>query len=444
MKIRKKLYSAALALIVTILFSAPAVTADGADARLTPVKSGDDAIEIIDMLGIYQGDAKDAYAISRIEYAVVIARALGYEASNIPDEDPYKDFLKYEYASGEVSYLKERGIMIGDEEDCFHPDEPIDAQSALIVGARALGYNYKIVSSPSPTIAALRVARDADLDKGIDKSLKKINETDLKKIVYNILCADYMEWEESAGAPLLTAVWKLERVEGILSANDVTGLYYAGDKCRKDCVMIGEESYTDGNGEGRKLLGRNVTAFVGNGTDEIQYIYETNNKTLFSWEEQFTYGNFDLSYQNDDGKTIKYSLDQRFAFIYNGKSIVFDESFFDEEEVEITLIDSDEDGLYDVVMVESYTYDIVKSVNLRLCEIVCKYSNESVQAETDDNVIVELYYNDIRTNDIESVPERSLIKYYASEDFNKVCIYDSENITGVLNGKNKNYALGSY
>lgn len=416
MKIRNRLQGAAILLIAAMILSVSAVAGGTDDVRLKPSESGDRATEIVSALGIYRDDAEDKNAISRVEYAVMIARVLGVSSSEAPGEDPYQDFFKYEYASGDLAYLKENGIMIGDEENRFHPNDPIDPQSALVVGVRALGYRYRL-SDDASAIDAIRVARETGLDQGIDTSSRTMDEAVLKKVLYHILCANYMEWEERAGKPLLTAVWGLEKVEGVVTSNDVTGIYHADDQCRKDEIMIGEQRYKDLSGNGRNCLGRNVTAFVDRGTDELRYLYETNNRSLFSDDRTFYYDHFRLSYQNDNGKTVSYTLSPQFAFIYNGKSILFDASYFDGDEKQVTLIDNDSDGIYDVVTIEHYTYDVIDQVNLRLNTFVCRYSGQSVQAESDDNVIVELYVQDALTDTMDSVSEESLIQYYCSDDY---------------------------
>lgn len=431
----KRIFRMTIALTAVLALLCAAVPTEASSAAGLAAESGDHAPEIISELGIYRGDAQNKDEISRIEFAAAVARMLGFESGDAPAEDPFADLLKYEYASAEAAYLKEKRIMVGDENGCFQPQAPMDAEAALVVGARALGYTYRIEAAAHPRTEALRTARNAELDRGVDSSQKTIDESVLKRLLYNILCASYMEWEEKAGAPLLTAVWGLEKVEGTVNANDITGLYHHGGACGEGRISIGQESYENRAMAGRDLIGRRVTAFVERGTDRIRYLYERDNRSVFFFDGDLTYSDFGLYRTNENGKAVRYPLDKKFAFLCNGKSAAFDKAYFSRDEAEVTLIDNNGDGVYDVAAVEHFTYDLVQSVNLTLGTVQCRFSHDSIQAETNAAVTAELYCNGARTGSLEEIRSETLIKYYQNGDFAKVQIYDAEQISGTVTGR---------
>lgn len=399
------------------------------------ISTDDSCSNLVDDLGIYNGDAENKLSITRAEFAIALAKLMKFSSSEELADDPYEDFRRYEYGAVYIQRIKESGFMIGDD-NLFRPNDAISAAEAMIVAVRAAGYDYRLEGIQSPQTEALRIARQIGLAKKVNTDKQIIDENDLRQIFYNILISGIEEKGGKYSSALLNSVWGLDLVKGTVYANSVSGLYNAANSAGENHIIIGETSYYDLTGTGKDLLGHSVTAFVNKDTDRIEFIYENKNNSIFLCDPDIAYDSFLLTYESDNGKKKKINLSKNFAFIYNGKSTMFEKSYFELDDTEMTFVDVEQDGLYDLVVIEKYNYDLTQTVNLRLGSIQTKYSTRSVISEKNTDVDVDLYYNDSLSDSIENVKTDMLMKYYENDGYNKVYIYENaKEIFGELSGK---------
>lgn len=394
------------------------------------ISFNDSSCNIIDDLGIYKGDVENKSSVTRAEFGIALAKLMKFQSDKEPNSDPFADYRRYEYGASDIQYIKDAGFMLGNGDNLFYPNDAISIAEAMVVAARVAGYDYRLKESLYPQAEALNIARKIGLSHRIDVSKLVMDENDLRQILYNILIS-YNRYNNT-----ILSYWELELIEGIVYANSISGLYSASNCAGKDRIIIGDKSYYDLTGKGKDLLGHRVTAFINNDTDRIMFIYNNKSDMVFLNDPNIIYDNFSLKYESDNGKQKNINLSKNFAFIYNGKSTMFDKDYFKLDDVEITITDVEADGSYDLVVIEKYNYDLVQTVNLSLGLIQTKYSSRSVISEKNDDMEVDLYYNDSLADNIENVKSDMLIKYYENNGYNKVYIYDNtEEIFGILNEK---------
>ncbi|WP_100405646.1 S-layer homology domain-containing protein [Bacillus solitudinis] len=88
--------------------------------------------------GFPDGTFRAGASITRAQMAAILARNLGYDETKQVNYSPFKDVSTRHHALGEIAFVKELGIMNGDEQGNFRPgDEITRAQMATIV------VNYK-------------------------------------------------------------------------------------------------------------------------------------------------------------------------------------------------------------------------------------------------------------------------------------------------------------
>ncbi|WP_052344379.1 S-layer homology domain-containing protein [Bacillus ndiopicus] len=84
--------------------------------------------------GFEDGTFRPEENITRAQAARMIARILGYEEGTTVDTAPFKDIPSTHFAAGEIAYVKEMGIMDGDEKGNFNASNNITrAQMAKVV-----------------------------------------------------------------------------------------------------------------------------------------------------------------------------------------------------------------------------------------------------------------------------------------------------------------------
>ena len=72
--------------------------------------------------------------VTRVQVAIMMARILGYTEGQIVNKAPFKDVAKDHSAAGAIAFVKEQGIMNGDNKGNFHANANITrAEMAAVV-----------------------------------------------------------------------------------------------------------------------------------------------------------------------------------------------------------------------------------------------------------------------------------------------------------------------
>ena len=337
--------------------------------------------------------------ITRGEFAKLLSSAAKLESegeisfSDVSDDNPYRDAI--EKISGS-------GFMKGNGSGCFNPDEKIKEIDALVTILRVLGYEEYAGHLGGYPTGYLSVAKATDITSGTSSvSLSENIKADKLAILLKNMLNERMYEISSVGSDgyslepsektFLPAHYGIERVEGIMTAgtnSTLEKIIQAGG------VVIGDRFIQTDSEEYDGYLGYRVEAYYRDETDEMVYLSVSDKNKTFtvSSEDYLKTSGTEIFYEKgNNSASVSYSKEA--YILYNNRAVPaadFSLKLFDIKNGDITLIDNNRDGKYEVVSINEFktlVVDNVDSVNMR---IDFKYGDKSIKREElEDKVIFE-------------------------------------------------------
>ena len=256
----------------------------------------------------------------------------------------------------------------------FEPERIITPTEALKILVRAMNYELISVSKGGYPAGDMYVAKILDLTESVDMSLAGMDAKNAYKLLFNSACAptleqvsfgDTEEYEKS-GESLLEQIYGITVIEGIVSRTPYNTLSGSESAELGDVVEIDGVAYKSKSGDW-DMLGCYARAFVkeniSGAKDEIVYLRDLSEKLTISLADLDEKDGTSLTYWRSDGsKRRTEKLSSRCQYIYNGRKIASNiDSYIKRGPGNLVLADNDEDGTYDVVFINSYSYLTVLS-----------------------------------------------------------------------------------
>ena len=333
-------------------------------------------------------------------------------------ESPYRDA---------IFTLYKMNLVNGTSKETFSPDETINYVQAVKFILNVCGYGeFTQLKYGNDMNAYLAMAQYLDLSRGI-----KIGDKDAPleswkavKLLYNAARTKVMEpaafsgkdmvYYEVAGSKELISVHNdIYYNEGIMTSNGVISLY--SSEVDEKYATIGNTDYLVGNLDLTKMLGCSVKYFykIENGFKTLKWVGSVDKNNILEVDS------YELKV--DD---YRYTM-QRIVYTRNGSlnfvnispyaTIIYNNSLYNDAGVDklkpqmgsIKFIDSNNDNVYDVVIVEEYENIFTTSVISSMSLIGSKYTPAVDLSEYE---YVKIYKNgkecekeDIKINSIISV-----------------------------------------
>lgn len=167
--------------------------------------------------------------ITRAEMAAVVCRMLGKEADaeQAKGKTSFDDVPENHWASGYINVATKEGIINGDGNGKFRPEDDIKFEEALKTIICVLGWGNNITINPADwSKAYLDIAADKQLDNNLKGSKgEKANRSDIAVMVYNGLKEDL----KAPAASLKTGTYR--GTKKITLTTDAKGakIYYTTD-----------------------------------------------------------------------------------------------------------------------------------------------------------------------------------------------------------------------
>lgn len=354
----------------------------------------------------------------------------------------YSDVSGVEYAQDIYGAYISR-LVIGDGTGKFNPDAHISMEEISIVMLRAAGYG-QMIYDPIKQAQQLKLFRNVNFSGDI----KLI---DLYKIVVNCLDANIMTLERFDPDPsfsvsdstVLNEYFNVYKGTGIITANRTSALISAALKTPEDIVEIDGVEYEVGNTNAYALFGVNCDFYYiddGSGDTRRLVLVSQSQKSSMVTIDAFdieSYAENRLQYiQTGKNKNSYAKISKTADIIYNGTAVSdFEDSLFDPELGEITIIDNDGDGTYDVVFVYSYQNYIVSSVNLNDNVIYDTYMNQSVVLGKTEGEDFDVYINS-KHSTITEIQTESVASVFESMDGYKMVYVNKETLSGSIESVN--------
>lgn len=269
--------------------------------------------------------------INRAESAQLVAKILNTNTTG--GDMVFADVPSGHWASGAVAALYYMGIINGDENKSFNPDDTVTYIEATKILVCALGYTAAAESDGGYPGGYRALANRLKLFDGLDISDEnvKMNRGDMAimiqnalaaKAVYNISFGDNAKFKKD-GETLLSIYHNIQKTEGVVTeygAMSIIGesvcaadeAVIDGIKYSCDDIKIGSDSALGG------LLGRYVTAY----TKDDKLIYaEPKGSTVrsISADKYLRADKSKLYYEDESGNERTASLNANTRIVYNGR-----------------------------------------------------------------------------------------------------------------------------
>lgn len=382
---------------------------------------------VLEMLGIITNTEEYDEEITRGELAYMAAKLCNADISSGAGQKLFYDVpAEHKYYSY-IYAMVELGIISGDGDGYFRPDDNASYAEAckifsIVLGYKEIGY-YKTYPA---------TANQAGITSGVptDEVLTKGHAA---KMAYNTLhlgMYEAVQYGETMSYKVNEDLLAIERYhhllmqKGIVTSAYGTTLTHPDDTCAENEIGIHDRIYTYPNNA--DLLGKAVVYYIDSGDQdakEIKYLYEDEgkNKVLtIDSSDIASFGNGIFKYYKGS-TTASVSFDGKTDVIYNGVAHPnYADSDFCPEMGKVTFIDNNKDGHYDVALIQSYKFMVVKSVDADNQVIYGKYPEVKIGSADNDNINMRLFRGDSKAL-ISAVRENSVL-----------AVKESKNTTGNL------------
>lgn len=321
---------------------------------------------------------------------------LAYTAFEVPQnysglQSMYSDVYYGESYYNSVNMLCSRGMIDNGGE--FRPDAPVKLQEAAKIVVELLGYGTSAQRSGGYESGYLMIAAEKDILDGIKaNAVDELTIGEAYVMIMNALEAPTCEVEYSGskvtyntdGAPVLENKYDTYKAKGRITANELTAINIYGKSAGKGCVVIDEETYYVGDTDITEQLGKSVDFYYkdDNGEKTVMYyaVNENRCKTIEIAAEDIsegtTVGNI-IYYDGNKQKNI--NIGTNIDFVYNGAARVLDNpAYLKPDAGTVTVMDTDNNGSYDFISVESYLTYIADAVNTEKSVVYDRFGQGSL------------------------------------------------------------------
>lgn len=436
-----------LALVFNTLVSVPIFAEDNE----IPTEAIDvlRTLEIIPDYYDYNADVS-SYA-TRADFAVAVAKIIGADGySN--EEVYYYDVPKTHWAHNEISALTERGIIKGNGEKLFHPDEKIEYAAAYKMLLEPMGYGqYAAYSGGYPngySTAAKRTGLSSEVVNG-----EYVTKGDMFRILYNALICNIYDIEAISDDSVELAVSEYETLlsfyrniyyaEGyVMGVNCMTlddGILEAGT------VMVDDTVY-DTEFNSSELLGRHVKFFYSENSEDsktILWMGETGRSDVKKIEidqsVSFDSLSYKLTYYDASNRRRTLDINRGAIVVYNGDVVNGNYSnFFTKPRYKMTLIENDKAD--DVVIIKCYTNYVVDAIDADTSVIYDAHVvNDKLILDSNAYEYMSIKMLGVNEIDFSEISLGSVLSVYLSEnkEYLEVFVSNSKedgNVSKIANG----------
>lgn len=416
----------------------------------------EEPVSVLAAFKIMNGDENGEFrlddTIIRSEVTKMAVTALGMQdaAESSKGNHDYLDVSEDHWANGYISIATGLGLVEGDGDGNFRPNDKITYREAVTIMVRATGYEQSALQKGGYPSGYISVASENAMLNGVSgTSEKEISRGNVAILTNNALETKKMEQTGFGDRPSYSVVDKTLLSDN-LSAKKITGQIKAVGKMtlsgvspvNDDSVMIGNEIYKS-EYNANDLLGHNVIAYVQKDKyNEEHLILALSNKqtntALDISPELFrsieTKNGVDVITYYEGGKSKTASIASNAQLIYNNRNIDYDKEKLNiqDKNAYISLLDTNADSKYDVVFVTEYENIIVESATSS------KITGTNQKVIRLDDIDYKLYqgFNEIRPTDLRKWDVISVVKS-PTDDYHE--IYMSRNtVKGKVTSITKN------
>lgn len=338
-------------------------------------------LAMLQQLGAVSGELLRESLITRDRFIDILIKLIAKEAES--EFMPFTDVTAKNNFRKSISIAYTMGLIKGDNNSNFRPNDYITINDAVIVLLRVLGYEQMFMLSNEEDFhaAAMKVAVQLGMLKGITGSGGEYcNANDYLQMLFNAFEIPVMKmssiskeistYQTDINQTLLSEYCDIYKTSDQLTETFVTSLY--GKKnLPNEQVRIGNTVYKVGDTDVWKHIGEYIKIYYQQGeADELGTIvyYETTKKydiITIDAEHINGFSDFRLSYYDEYSRNKNAEIYETASIVYNGKVLAeneFNEEIFVPDLGGVKLISTGNGNKYDIVIIESYSDCIVEGI----------------------------------------------------------------------------------
>ncbi len=439
-----------LSIILTLTVFLSVFTVVGAADEAVEVQIPEQYINNVEMLkalGIGDFSAKDfSGKVTRGEFAQIIAGILNAKDMNV-QHLPFLDVDKNSEYYNAICAVYSFGIMNGVSATEFNPDGFITYEQAIKCVVCVLGYGEIAGEYPDGYVnMALKLKLLKNLGTNSDnftweKAIQLvINTFDVSIMTVHSAGTDSVVYQPDDKKTVLGVYHDIYKSKGKVTDNGITTI--TGQPVHgRDYMVVNNIAGLVGDEKLRSYIGKTVEFYYqadGTVTTILYFLPDTDTAgelvikadDLAKDSQKFTKTN--IVYYNEGGKTINAKVNQYADMIYNGKS--FPTFLVNDIKIDagtVTLIDNDNDSIYDLIVVEEYRDFIITAVDTVDMTITDEKGN--IYSYNPEKVHASFYNADLQIAGIEEFVNGYIVSLFESKDGEyRKFVVSGKSATGVV------------
>lgn len=404
-----------LILIFTVIFSSAVF-----GATPTPDRSAA-AQELLGELDLLPESFNANTKMSREKFVVFLLKVMNITPSDSGKPFPFSDVSNKSDTYLPIKTAFELGFINGTGEG-FSPKESITYAQAVKVIVSALGYDEFAKSMGGYPSGYLIVANQLSLTDGIGGDIgDKLRSSAAAVLMYNALDCALMQkvgfekggikYSAESGETLLNVYHNIYKKKAQLRGTKnilLSGEYTMAD----DNILLDSELYKTNGKDFDKYVGHRIYAYIDIETDTVLAMEnqrQTENTLMIEAEEiDFFSGGMLYYFRND--KNLNVTIKGEADVNYNGRAAKeVDSELFSLSDGSVTFIDSDFNGIYDVVLISEFENYVVSGVAVDERAVYDLYDSKKSLKVGDSDLIFKddfgntMYFEELKKYDVLSV-----------------------------------------
>jgi len=403
--------------------------------------------------------------ITRGEFAKLSAKLITINNyQNLVTPSKFKDVTEEDDFYHEVNLLQQMGIIHGESDSEFRPNDPIELNDACKILIHIMGYQHFATNGNYLAVAAQR-----GLLSGISVEGSNFSYKTALKLIYNVLEADISDYNSIDGMSsndyseiFMTKRLDIYKIKATVTDDSVISL--TGDSKIKDgYIMVGGDLFKNETGR-NDLLGYTIEGFYKKDieTEENVMVYafvkeDESVVVTLTGDDVKSYANHTYTYYPDPeyDETEELFVDPNYKLIYNGKVFKAEDALpsftltidqmMKPEVGQVKLTDTDNDNIYEIVSILDLDSYIISSMDYENFKIYGKSgvtpgTVDFSAAKSDLNVVsptgIKTEFSKIMAGDVISVG-------FSADGGHAEVIIANEKVTGTIQAKDGNcYIIG--
>lgn len=381
--------------------------------EVEPIEIDWDRIGLLETLGIID-EVDEAKAqefltaqISRAEFAVALVKFANMD-NVVGGENSFKDVIKDSFEEPYINTAVKAGLIAPVSEGYYYPKYPISYQDAAQAFVMTLGYTPMANVNDSWIIQARKLGLMSGVDTGA-----AFTRAQAYRMFFNALHADIMDvvgiegtianFDVREGVDPLYKFFNIYHEEGIITAAGGVELGTGRTTTAAEYIKHNGKLYKYGAHDLNKYLGRNAVVYRDTNGNAVYVLNSRNEELNLPATEIGGYSNYTYTYGADD-ETAKIAIPP-YVILNNAEYMgEYVESVMRPDAGNVTLVDNNRDGIYDVVFIRAYTDYYVKAMIANSYKVIAEFvkdenrdnDNNPATNPTSPEIILDPNTNDVQ------------------------------------------------